>query len=160
MADSKRGQEFTRLAKQISTAARANPNPAQNPALREAVAKAKQANMPQSNIDNLLQKRSSASLQSAVYEAFGPGGAALLILAGTDSPKRTVAEIRHLLNQYHTPLGQPHSVLWKFDQTATDQFTPKFTQTLNPADQQQLNNLINNLNEHPDVRSVFTDAVS
>lgn len=158
VTDSKRGEQFTRLAKQIGAAARSNPNPDQNPALREAIAKAKQANMPQSNIDNLLQRTSSTNLQSATYEAFGPGGAALLILVDTDNPKRTVAEIRHLLSQHSASLSEPHSVMWKFKQTALGQFSPQFIQPIDPASQQPLTNLIHSLQDHPDVRSVFTDV--
>ena len=158
VTDSKRGEQFTRLAKQISAATRSNPNPDQNPSLREAIAKAQQANMPQDNIDNLLQKTSSTTLQSATYEAFGPGGAALLIIVDTNNTKRTVAEIRHLLNQHEATLSEPHSVLWKFKQTALGQFAPQFIQPSNPAYQQPLTNLIKNLQDHPDVRSVFTDV--
>lgn len=159
MADSKRGQEFTRLAKQISAASLSNPNPDQNPALREAIAKAKQANMPQSKIDNLLQQPSSASLPTATYEAFGPGGAALLIVASTDNPKRTVAELRHLLSQHGGTLGQPHAVLWKFNQSAPGQYTPQYQQTIAPDLQSQVVVLITSLLDHADVRSVFTDVV-
>jgi len=155
--DNKRGQEFTRLAGQITSAARDNPNPDQNSILREAITRAKQANMPQHNIDKLLQRAIDSPQQNIHYEAFGPGGAALVIIANTDNPKRTVAELRAILKKSNATLGQPNSVLWKFNQSSPGQLTAKYIQTLDENTNQQVKSLVQELKNHPDVQSIFTD---
>ena len=156
--DNKRGREFTKLTSQIISAAQDNPNPDQNTALREAITRAKQANMPQKNIDKLLQKQSQATQQPNTYEAFGPGGTALLITTQTDNPNRTVAEIRALLKKAGLAMSEPGSVMWKFKTVSPFNYTANYALQINPADKKQLNDLIDILTQHPDVETVFTDA--
>lgn len=113
VTDAKRGQEFTRLASQIKIAARAGADPANNPALAEAISRAKAANMPQANIDRLLNRQADG-WEEVIYEAFGPSGASLLISARTNNTNRTITEIRVILKRHDGRLGQPGSVAWKF----------------------------------------------
>jgi YebC/PmpR family DNA-binding regulatory protein len=155
--DNKRGQEFTRLTNQILSAARDSSDPNQNATLRDAIARAKQANMPQANIDKLLQKQSKSQLP-ITYEAFGPGGAALLIATQTDNPNRTVAEIRAILKKTGGTTSEPGSVMWKFKPTSSSNYTANYTQQIDPGNKKRLGDLISSLTKHPDVKAVYTDA--
>ncbi len=118
--DQKRGQIFTRIIREMTVAAReGGGDPGFNPRLRLAVDAAKAANMPQENIERAI-KRGTGELagvtyEEVVYEGYGPGGVALYIETLTDNQKRTVAEVRHLLDRNGGNLGTAGSVAWQFD---------------------------------------------
>ncbi len=113
-ADVNRGKEFTRLASQIKQATFEGKDPKTNSALAEAISRAKNANMPMSKIKNLLKSPESNHQENITYEAYGPNGVAILIIAQTDNRCRTVSEIRHLLVKHNSTLAETGSVLWKF----------------------------------------------
>ena len=118
--DQKRGQMFTKLIRELTVAAReGGGDPDFNPRLRLAVDTAKAGNMPQENIDRAI-KRGTGELEGVtyeeiVYEGYGPGGVALYIETLTDNQKRTVAEVRHILDKNGGNLGTAGSVAWQFD---------------------------------------------
>lgn len=119
-ADAKRGQAFTKLIKEITVAARqGGGDPAGNARLRSAIEAARAANMPSDNIDRAVKKGTGelegVTYEEVVYEAYGPGGAAIMIQVTTDNLNRTVAEIRHLFSRFGGNLGTPNSVAWLFD---------------------------------------------
>ena len=121
VTDARRGQLFTKLAKEIIVASKVGGgDPEMNFRLRIAVQRAKDNNMPAANIDRAIKKgtgNSSESNQMAecTYEGYGPGGVALFLECLTDNPKRTVAEIRHLFSEKGGNLGQSGSVQWMFE---------------------------------------------
>ena len=120
-ADAKRGQLFTKLAREIAIAARDGlPDPDANFRLRLAVEKARSENMPKENIDRAIQKAAGGTggdhFDEIFYEGYGPGGTALMIQAMTDNRNRTVGEIRALLTRSGGTLGENGSVSWMFDQ--------------------------------------------
>lgn len=117
VTDSKKSQLFGRLSREISVLARRNSDPSANPALREAIERAKRANVPQENIDRLLSKEADTA-NTVVYEGYGPGGTAIMVTAMTDNTNRTVAELRSIFKKYGCSLGSPNSVRWKFTQQA------------------------------------------
>lgn len=118
-ADAKRGKLFTRIIKELTVASRAGGgDPDSNPRLRTVVADAKAANMPADNIKRAIRRGTGeepgVSYEEMTYEAYGPGGAALLIECLTDNTNRTVGEIRHLLSKHGGNLGTSNSVAWMF----------------------------------------------
>lgn len=118
--DTKRGQMFTKLIRELTVAARdGGGDPNFNPRLRLAVDTAKAGNMPQENIERAIKKGTGelagVSYEEVVYEGYAPGGVALYIETLTDNPKRTVAEVRHLLTKNGGSLGTAGSVAWQFD---------------------------------------------
>lgn len=118
-ADAKRSNLFSKLSKSISVAARQGKDLSSNMRLKIAVEMAKSANMPHDNIERAI-KRGAGELEGqiieeVVYEAFGPGGAALVIRALTDNRNRTTSDLRSLLTKHGGGLGQTNSVLWLFD---------------------------------------------
>ncbi len=120
-ADAKRGQLFTKLAREITVASRSGlPDPDSNPRLRLAVQRARAASMPKDNIDRAIERGSGESggdnYDELFYEGYGPGGTALMIYALTDNRNRTVGEVRSALTRAGGSLGESGSVSWMFDQ--------------------------------------------
>ena len=118
-ADAKRGKIFTRIIKELTVAARAGGgDPDTNPRLRTIVAEAKANNMPADNIRRAIRRGTGeepgVSYEEAMYEGYGPGGAALMIDVLTDNKNRTVGELRHMLTKYAGNLGETNSVAWMF----------------------------------------------
>ncbi|MCP4646763.1 MAG: YebC/PmpR family DNA-binding transcriptional regulator [bacterium] len=118
-ADAARGKIFSRLVKEISVAARAGGgDPDMNPRLRVAVDTARGQNMPNDNIDRAI-KRGTGELEGVtyeemLYEAYGPGGVAIIIEVLTDNKNRAAAEIRHALTKGGGSLGSKNSVAYLF----------------------------------------------
>ena len=117
--DAKRGKIFSKLIKEITVAAKmGGGDPGGNPRLRTAVDAAKAENMPNDNINRAI-KRGAGEMEGVnydeiTYEAYGPGGAAIMIEVLTDNKNRTVAEIRHTLSKGGGNMGESGSVGWIF----------------------------------------------
>lgn len=119
-ADAKRGKLFTRIIKELTVAARdGGGDPDSNPRLRTVIGDAKAANMPAENIKRAIRRGTGeepgVSYEEITYEAYGPGGAALLIEVLTDNTNRAVGEIRHILSKHGGNLGTTNSVAWLFE---------------------------------------------
>ena len=120
-ADARRGKLFTRIIKELTVAARdgGGGDPDINSRLRTVIADAKAANMPAENIKRAIRRGTGeepgVSYEEVTYEAYGPGGAALLIQCMTDNTNRAVGEIRHLLSKHNGNLGTTNSVAWMFE---------------------------------------------
>jgi YebC/PmpR family DNA-binding regulatory protein len=117
--DAKRGKTFTRVIKEITIAARAGGDPDSNPRLRTAILAAKAVSMPADNITRAI-KRGTGELEGLqfeeiLFEGYGPGGAAVLVLTATDNRNRTVSEIRHAFSKQGGNLGEQNSVGWMFE---------------------------------------------
>jgi len=119
--DAKRGQQFTKLARAITVAAReGGGDPDGNPTLATAVQKARDASMPKDNIQRAIDRGTgagadAAAIERVVFEGYGPGGAAILVEALTDNRNRTSAEVRHAFSKHGGSLGEPGSVAWIFE---------------------------------------------
>jgi len=117
--DVKRGALFTKLANAITAAARSGGDPQFNFKLRLAIEAAKNANMPKDNVERAIKRGAGElagnELTEARYEAFGPGGAAMIIEALTDNKNRTVANLKQTLNKHGGRLGGANSVAWMFE---------------------------------------------
>jgi len=119
-ADAKRGKVFTRLIKELTVAARnGGGDPDMNPRLRTVIADARAANMPADNIKRAIRRgtgeEEGVSYDEVTYEAFGPGGVAILVETLTDNRNRTVGEMRHILTRFGGNLGEANSVGWMFE---------------------------------------------
>ena len=117
--DAKRGAVFTKVSKEITAAAKAGGgNVETNVRLRAAVARARSVNMPSSNVDNAIKKGTGelpgVSYEEVVFDAYGPGGVAILIEGLTDNKNRTTAEIRNILTKKNGSLAGAGSTAWMF----------------------------------------------
>ena len=117
--DAERGQLFTKLARDITMAARNGGDPEMNASLRLAITKAKDSNMPHTNIDRAVQRGAGGgdadNLEEVTYEGYGPGGTAVLIDAVTDNRNRTVAELRLAFSRGGGNLAENGAVSWQFE---------------------------------------------
>jgi YebC/PmpR family DNA-binding regulatory protein len=130
-ADAKRGQLFTRLAREITLAARiGGGDPEANVRLRLAIDRARANNMPKDNIERAISRgtgegKDGVSLEEFYYEGYAPHGIALMIECVTDNRNRAVADIRHILNRYGGSLGESGSVSWQFNRAAYFSLSPQ-----------------------------------
>lgn len=118
-ADAKRGQLFTKLAREIEIAARqSGGDPNVNFTLRLAIEKARSANMPKDNIERAIKRGTGELrgevLEEAFYEAHAPNGVAMMVQVLTDNRNRTVAHVRRALRRHNGHLGEAGSVAWQF----------------------------------------------
>ena len=118
--DAKRGAKFTKMIREITVAAKSGGgDPAGNPRLRTAIDTARAASMPKENIERAVKKGTGelegVDYVEVLYEAYGPGGVALMVQALTDNPTRTVADVRHKLSRAGGNLGAANSVSWMFE---------------------------------------------
>ncbi|MCG0275899.1 MAG: YebC/PmpR family DNA-binding transcriptional regulator [Thermosediminibacteraceae bacterium] len=118
--DAQKGKLYTKLSKMIIVAVREwGPDPDTNPKLRDIIEKAKEANMPNENIIRAIKRGSGElegeNLEEALYEGYGPGGAAILLEVMTDNRNRTAAELRHIFDKHGGNLGEAGCVAWMFE---------------------------------------------
>jgi len=119
--DAKKGKIFTKIAKELTVAAKLGQSgdPEFNPRLRLALDKAKAANMPKDNVERAIKKGlgndDGVSYEEVIYEGYGPGGVAILVQALTDNKNRTVAEVRSTLTKRGGSMGEAGCVAWMFD---------------------------------------------
>jgi YebC/PmpR family DNA-binding regulatory protein len=123
-ADAKRGQLFTRLAREIVIAAReGGGDPGTNIRLQYAVDKARQSNMPKDSIERAIKRgtgdsKDGGALEEITYEGYGPHGIAMMISCVTDNRNRSVSEIRHILNKMGGTMAEAGSVAWQFNRSS------------------------------------------
>jgi YebC/PmpR family DNA-binding regulatory protein len=125
IVDSRRGAQFTKLARAITVAARdGGGDPDSNAPLENAIQKAKASSMPKDNIERAIAKGTgeggdATAIESVVYEGYGPAGVAVLVETLTDNRNRTGADVRHMFSKFGGSLGEPGSVAYLFDKKGT-----------------------------------------
>jgi len=118
--DAKRGKIFTRVARELTLAAReGGGDPDTNPSLRLAIDKARAANMPKDNIERAIKRGTGelegGQLEEVCYEGYAPHGVALLVKCLTDNRNRTLSEVRRVFNRSGGSLAEAGAVAWMFD---------------------------------------------
>jgi YebC/PmpR family DNA-binding regulatory protein len=156
--DKKRGQIFSKILSAITAASKNEPNPDFNPKLRSLIEKARDLKVPQDNIERAIKraKESGNLTEELILEAYGPGGAAILIEATTDNKNRTIAEIKNILNETGGKWAESGSVRWAFTENQNG-WEAKFKNDLSEEDKNKLKKIINELENHPDVQNIYTN---
>lgn len=118
--DAKRAQVFTKIGREIALAVKqGSPDPAANSKLRDLIAKAKTLNVPNDNINRMIQKYAGggddSNFEPITYEGYGPAGVAVIVETLTDNRNRTAAEMRHYFDKNGGNLGPANCVSWQFD---------------------------------------------
>jgi YebC/PmpR family DNA-binding regulatory protein len=124
VADARRGQLFTRLARELAIAAReGGGNPDSNFKLRLAVEKARAQSMPKDNIERAIKRgtgedKDGAAFETALYEGYGPHGAGVLMQVVTDNRNRTIGELRRVMTRAGGTMAESNAVSWQFTRKA------------------------------------------
>ena len=180
--DAKRSQIFSRYAKLITNEARAARSTGSRqgsvnmdaPALRAAIERARKENMPSDNIERAIKKATEgggATLESILYEGYGPSGVAMLVEVLTDSRNRTSNELKFLFSEHEGNLASPGAAVWAFSHHPAFGTPPRAggeeekvgwvattTIPLSDEDLAKLEKLVEALEANEDVQEVFTNA--
>ena len=159
-ADAARSKLFGKLGRLIAVASKKCKGDMNAPELRAAILKAKAENMPKDTIERAVKKGMGAdasSMESLLYEAYGAGGAAILIEVLTDNRNKAAAEIKHILTKNGASLGAPGSALWAFEKGA-EGYEAKNEVPLSKEDSVALIKLMEELEENDEVQEVYTNA--
>ncbi len=161
ITDVRKGKIFSKMVKAITIAARKGENPGMNPDLRMAIEKAKEANVPNDRIENAIKKGTyednAKQFKKVTYEAYGPNGTPIIIETITDNKNRTLSEIRHILTNNNGKLAKSGSVKYLFNKKNED-WIPKYsTDIIDERLKEKLKTLFNILNEHNDVKEIYSN---
>lgn len=158
--DAKKSKIFGKFARLIALESKKANGNANDPALRAVIEKARAANMPSDNVERAIKKGlggDAGTMEPVLYEAYGPGGAALVIEALTDNKNRTAQDVKHILSKNGSALAAIGSATWAFTKTA-DGWEPQNEVELSGDDARALEELIEALEENDDIQDVYTNA--
>jgi YebC/PmpR family DNA-binding regulatory protein len=158
--DAAKSKIWAKLSRRITVESKKAGGDATAASVRAVVETAKKENMPKDAIERAIAKgtaQDAGNLEAITYEAYGPGGAAIVIETLTDSRNRTAQEIKHLLSENGLALAAPGSALWAFAKTG-EGYDPQTTVPLSEGDNARLMELLEIIDSHDDVENVFTNA--
>ncbi|MHB1117981.1 MAG: YebC/PmpR family DNA-binding transcriptional regulator [Minisyncoccota bacterium] len=160
VTDGKRSKIFGKFSKLIALESKKAAGNLSSPGLRAVIERAKKENMSNDLIDRAVKKGAggdAGNMEAVLYEAYGPGGCAILIEGLTDNKNRTVAEIKHLLSKRGLALAGQGAAIWAFNKTA-EGYEPNTTTPLSNEDEEALGALLEELDEHDDVQDVYINV--
>lgn len=165
-SDKKRGQIFSKLARLISIAVReGGDNPDSNPKLRAAIETARSCNMPKGNIERAILrgsgKLSGEKLEEVLFEAYGPGGIAIIIEGITDNKNRALSEIKQTLNKHGGKLVGEGGVRWMFERVIKGpgvvEWTPKQGLSVDEKTKEACKSLFDALDDLDSVQEIYSN---
>lgn len=161
VTDAQKSKIFGKLVRFIAVESKKAKGDINAPGLRTAIEKAKEANVPSDNIDRAVKKGvggEGGEMEQITYEAYGPGGCALIIEALTENRNKAAQEIKHILSKNGYELAVPGSAAWAFKKISSNEWAPQNTMTISEEDGTKLQTLIEELEENDEVQDVFTNA--
>jgi len=161
VTDAAKSRIFSRYARLITLESKKSGGILSAPGLSVAVARAKAVNMPKENIERAIAKGTSkdaGELIHVAYEAYGPGGVAILIEALTDNKNRTTQEIKHFLSLHGVELAAPGAASWAFTKEEGNYTPTEPLIDVMGADEEKLRAILEMLDAHADIQRVFTNA--
>lgn len=160
LTDAKKSKVFSKFVKLIQVESKKSGGDTNSPGLRVAIEKARAENMPSDNIERAIAKGKTdtgAEAEPVLYEAYGPGGAAVIIEGLTDNRNRTAAEIKHLLNKHGIQLAAQGAASWAFEKIDGG-WRAKTPHEISEADLEKLEALIEEIEDHDDTQGVYTNV--
>ena len=148
------------MAKLIATASRQVKGDTTSPTLRTAIEKAREYNMPDDNIERAVKKGSGVDaeqLEAITYEAYGPGGSALIIEALTNNRNKATQEVKFILSKHGFTLAGQGSVTWAFIKE-NGEWIPNTKVEISEEDGKILETLIEELENNDEIQEVYTNA--
>lgn len=156
--DAEKSKIFSKLGKAISTAAKETKGDRNAPALRSAIEKAREFNMPIENIERAIKKSAEVgNMESIIYESYGPGGCALIIEALTANRNKAAQEVKHILSQFGFELAQPGSASWAFTKENME-WKPTVLVKISQEEGKTLEELLEKLEENDEIQDIYTNA--
>jgi YebC/PmpR family DNA-binding regulatory protein len=157
--DGQKSKIFGKLVKLIQVEAKKANGNVSSPGLKAAIEKAKSFNVPNDNIDRAIKKSAEAGeTEVVVYEAYGPGGCAMIIEALTDNKNRANQEIKTILSRNGYAMAGVGAASWAFTHNPGEEWTPTSTIPLSEEDGEKLGALIDELEESDDINEIYTNA--
>jgi YebC/PmpR family DNA-binding regulatory protein len=159
-SDAQKSKIFSKLVRYITVEAKKAGGNLSSPGLKAAIDKAKEANMPNDTIDRAVKKAAtdnSAAMENITYEAYGPGGCALVIEALTDNRNKAAQEVKHILSKNGFSLAAMGAATWAFKKENGD-WIPTTTVQISEEDGTTLETLIDELEENDEIQDVYTNA--
>ncbi|MEX0931459.1 MAG: YebC/PmpR family DNA-binding transcriptional regulator [Candidatus Paceibacterota bacterium] len=160
VTDARRSKIFSKLLRSITTEAKLANGNTNSPNLRSAIERARKENVPNDNIERAVKKGMSpdtGAMEAITYEAYGPGGAGLIIEALTDNKNKAAQEVKFILSSHNSSLGAIGSVAWAFKKEGVE-WIPTQTTPISEEDGEKLSRLIDDLEENDEVQNVYTNA--
>lgn len=161
VTDAAKSKIFGKLVRMIAVESKKAKGDINSPSLRAAIEKAKEANVPSDNIDRAVKKGlggEGGEMEQITYEAYGPGGCALIIEALTDNRNKAAQEVKYILSKNGFELATPGSATWAFEKQVGTGWTPKTMTPISDEDGEKLDKLIEELEDNEEVQEVFTNA--
>jgi len=158
--DAAKSKIFGKMGALIASESKRAKGDTSSPSLRAAIEKAQEYNMPKDTIERAVKKGLGAdaeTMDAITYEAYGPGGSALIIEALTTNRNKAAQEVKHILSLHGFELATPGSATWAFKREGHD-WIANTTLPLSPEDEAILEKLINELEENEEVQDVYTNA--
>jgi len=159
VTDGQKSKLFTKAVRLLTVEAKKAHGDMNAPGLITAIKKAREVNMPNDNIERAVKKASSepANMDTIIYEAYGPGGCAMVIEALTDNRNKAAQEVKHVLSLHGTELAGIGAATWAFEKTH-EGYKPNSMIALGDEDGAKLGELIEALEENDEVQNVYTNA--
>lgn len=158
--DAQKSKVFGKLVRFITVEAKKAGGNLKSPGLSLAIEKAKKENMPNDTIDRAIKKATTdngAAMETVTYEAYGPGGIAILIEGLTDNRNKAAQEVKAILARHGSELAAQGSAAWAFTK-GPEGMIPNMTMPLEDADIEKLQALVEDLEENDEVQDVYTNA--
>ncbi len=157
--DAQKSKLFSKFSRLITTEAKMAGGNRNSPSLKAVVDRAKAANMTNDAIDRAIKKSTeqSVAMESITYEAYGPGGCAIVVETLTDNRNKAAQEVKHILSRNGFALAGIGAATWAFEKNSGG-WIPKTTMELGDEDVAKLDQLVTELEENDDVQTVYTNA--
>lgn len=160
--DAERSKVFSKFARLITVEAKRSGGNKTAPGLKAVMERARAANMPNDNIERAIKKATEAgtAMENITYEAYGPGGSALIIETLTDNRNKAAQEVKAILSKHGFSLAGIGAATWAFEKAGAGAggWIPKTTLALSDKDLKLLDALVSELEENDDVQEVFTNV--
>jgi YebC/PmpR family DNA-binding regulatory protein len=158
--DAKKSQVFSKYVRLITSESKKAKGDVNSPALAVVIEKARKENMPKDVIDRAIKKGTESgggNMEAITYEAYGPGGSAIIIEVLTDNRNKAAQEVRAILARNETGLAAVGAASWAFEKKERE-WIPKTTTELQDSDLEKLEKLVDDLENNEDVQAVFTNV--
>jgi len=160
--DAQKSKNFGKYVRLITVEAKKSAGNLSSPGLVAAIEKARKENMPNDTIDRAIKKAitdNSAAMEPHMYEAYGPGGVAILIEVLTDNKNKAAQEIKHILALHELELAAQGSASWAFKKESGGMaWIPTMVLPLEDTDVEKLTKLVEDLEANDEVQDVYTNA--